>query len=442
MHQTERKIARPLSALCAVLSLALTTACGGDTDTLAPGGDERLLAAAQGTRVIEVAPSTNPVSFGTVQSPFESATPTTQIFTVTNVGSKVTSGLALSITGTGAAAYSIKPGDDGCTGRSLQLSGKNKSCTVKVTFAPAAAGTFTAALTVTVAQPKATVTVNLSGSGAYATSITIRSAVTGSDVSVNFTAAGGLTPASFALANGASRTFSGAAPGPYSVTETTPTGYRLVNLTCTASGAGTSVNTNVLQATITLASGGSVDCVYTTAEFIAVLSGTVFDDTDLTGAKGAGETGHAGVTVNLKDGSGITTLQTTTTGNDGSYSFNAATGSYKIEVVAPAGTAITTQNAGPRTVDVTSADVLGLDVGVNTFNIRVKISSCSTGLPREGSSVTLSGDTRLTDADGLATWLRPEGQYNLRTSWAISVFTLLINWVPGSVTVMDVVGCE
>jgi hypothetical protein len=68
------------------------------------------------------------VSFGTIEGPFESATPATQTFTVTNVGTKVTSGLAVSIAGTGAAAYSIKAGDDGCTGRSLGLTSKNKAC--------------------------------------------------------------------------------------------------------------------------------------------------------------------------------------------------------------------------------------------------------------------------------------------------------------------------
>lgn len=83
-------------------------------------------------------------------------------------GTKVTSGLTVAITGAGAAAYSIAAGDGGCTGRSLGLTTKNKTCTVKVTFAPSAAGTFAAALTVTVAQPKAQVSVNLTGTGAAA----------------------------------------------------------------------------------------------------------------------------------------------------------------------------------------------------------------------------------------------------------------------------------
>jgi hypothetical protein len=422
----------PSARLSSAVLLLAALACSGEPETMAPTDpDQGPIAAAQaGTRVIDVSPGTNPVSFGTVQSPFESATPTTQTFTVTNVGTKVTSGLAVSITGAGAAAYSIKSGDDGCTGRSLALSGKNKSCSVKVTFAPSAAGSFSAALNVTVAQPKATVLVNLGGTGANATSIVVRSAVTGADVSVSFTTTGGLVPATFALSNGGSRTYQEMAPGSYTVSEVTPAGHTLISLDCTFLGAGTSASTSLSLSTasITIASGGSIDCTFTTTAIIATLSGTVFDDPDLSGTKGAAEPGHGDVTVNLKDGAGTTTLQTTTTGSDGSYAFTTATGSYRIEVVAPAGTAITTSNTQPRSLTVSSATVSGLDVGVNTFNIRTTARACSSdNSPVAGVSVQLfsfatGADDKVTTADGTATWLGPMGDYNLHVPGTTVLF--------------------
>jgi hypothetical protein len=142
----------------ALLSLLTAFACTGGDDVTAPSAaDLTITAAAGGSRVISVLPAQN--DFGTVALGGTS----TRTITVTNTGTKVTSGLVVSITGAAATDYSIAAGDDGCTGRSLALSGKNKSCAIKVTFAPASAGTRNATLTAAVAQPKTSVSVGLVG---------------------------------------------------------------------------------------------------------------------------------------------------------------------------------------------------------------------------------------------------------------------------------------
>ena len=359
--------------------------CGGETDLTAPG-DPAAAAAPSDSRTVEVSPGSDPVSFGTVQAPFESAAPATQTFTVTNAGTKVTSGLAVSITGSGAAAYSIKPGDDACTGRSLQTSGKNRSCTVKVTFAPSAAGTYLAALNVSVAQPKAAVTVNLSGAGTNGTSIVIRSVVQGADVSAQFVTGGGLSLSSFNLGNGGSQTITNAAPGQYTVTETVPAGYNATSLLCTSSGNGTTFSVNGVIATLTLAAGGSIDCTFTIGE-IVTLRGTIFDDNDIDGQKAAGEPGHSGLTVRLRNSDGTATVAQTMSDTDGRYAFpGVAAGSYRVEVEAPEGLAITSANAQPRFVTVTNTSVSGLDFGLGSFTIaglvNVTVSGfCGSGNP-------------------------------------------------------------
>ncbi len=88
-----------------------------------------------------------------------------QAFTLTNTSGPASSQLTISVTP--ASAYTIKPGTDTCTGKSL---GQNKSCTVTVIFtAPAAPGSYPGTLTATGAKPNVTATVNLAGQSAKAT---------------------------------------------------------------------------------------------------------------------------------------------------------------------------------------------------------------------------------------------------------------------------------
>lgn len=73
---------------------------------------------------------------------------------------------------------------------------------------------------------------------------------------------------SFTLNDGGTKDFTNVPQGSYSVTESAKTGWDLTNLSCTASGSGTSVtpngsSTSTATASITMAAGGLADCTYT-----------------------------------------------------------------------------------------------------------------------------------------------------------------------------------
>jgi hypothetical protein len=259
-----------------VLSLAAATAIAagcGRSDGSTPTSPDFVSAPSPGLRVLSISPNTDPVDFGAVSSPFQTtppvtyvATPTTVTFTVTNTGTKPTGGLSLSITGTGAAAYSIRKGDNGCTGGL----GPNKSCTVKVTFAPTAIATYLATLTVSGGQLTSGVSANLTGAGGGR--LTIHQVVSGPDVTAGYTTTGGLNPSTFQLANGGTQDFPGLAAGSYSVTLTMPSGYELDNTTgfgsMSCSGNWTSGNnildpsTNTISLTVLAGSQDGADCTF------------------------------------------------------------------------------------------------------------------------------------------------------------------------------------
>ena len=148
------------------LALALAVAgCGSET-SMPTDASLALTANTGAARTISISPDNtagDPYALGTVTAPFSATNTIVKTFTITNTSTKVTSGIVVSLSGTGVAAYSIAAGDDGCTGRSLGTAAKNKSCTVKVTFDPSSIATYLATLQITLAQPKGTYTVNLSG---------------------------------------------------------------------------------------------------------------------------------------------------------------------------------------------------------------------------------------------------------------------------------------
>jgi hypothetical protein len=231
-----------------------------------------LVAAAPVTPSISVSPNTDPVVFETVSGPFDPNSgvrpPTTVIFTVTNTGTKSTSGISVTITGTGAAAYSVRKGDNGCTG-SLGTSAGNNSCTVKVTFAPSAAGTYDATVNFSVAKAKGVVSINITGLAAA--SIRVDYQVTaGPDTAAFFRTTGGLDPATFLLKNGQSQSYTGLVAGSYTLSFEMPVGYEFdsfalpSNWGCSWGGAGTSVDldTQSLTANIALGADGLVICTF------------------------------------------------------------------------------------------------------------------------------------------------------------------------------------
>jgi len=95
-------------------------------------------------------------------------------------------------------------------------------------------------------------------------SITIRKEATPSDgTQFGYITTGGLSPSSFSLTAGGSRTYAKLQPGSYSVTEDAPSGsWAFDSLSCSASGPGTSASTSGRQASITLGFLGAVECTY------------------------------------------------------------------------------------------------------------------------------------------------------------------------------------
>ena len=254
------------------LSLMLAVVLGGCQEAVEPtvprsGTDLPITAAVDGSRMITLSPSdalnstlASPFSVGTVVSPFGPDNYATKTLTVTNSGTRTTSAISVSWPG---APFAIT--DDQCTGRSLGVVGSKKSsCTLTVTFTPNSTGAFTATLTISIAQPKATLTVYLSGT--------------------------------------------------------------------------------------------AQDLGYT-------ISGRVFIDQDFDGNYQPNtDIGADGYEVILKDQSGTTILQNTTTGTEGTYAFGGVSnGSYQVAVTTLTGDVLTTQN--PILVNVTSADRTGILFG-------------------------------------------------------------------------------
>ncbi len=79
---------------------------------------------------------------------------------------------------------------------------------------------------------------------------------------------------------------------------------------------------------------------------LATISDFVWEDVNGDGLQTDEDTGIDGVTVNLRDASGTSFLESTTTDADGNYSFRVTPGTYVIEFVTPEGFVLTVPNQG------------------------------------------------------------------------------------------------
>ena len=147
----------------------------------------------------------------------------------------------------------------------------------------------------------APIPVNISNCG----TIEIHKVTENGDDTFGFSATGGLDPSSFDLSNGDEQDYANVQPGSYTITEDdVPTGWTLDDLSCTATGSGTSASTDDATVTITMAVGGDVDCTYTnhiklSPTISTVLSADTIDlgDTLHDSATLSGATATAGGTV-------------------------------------------------------------------------------------------------------------------------------------------------
>jgi hypothetical protein len=134
--------------------------------------------------------------------------------------------------------------------------------------------------------------VNISNCG----TIIVRKKTENGDATFGYTTTGGLTPATFNLSNGGTRTYGPGTvlAGNYSVTESTiPAGWTLKDLTCTASGSGTSATPSGATVTITMAGGGIVDCTYTNHINLSPTIATTLSDSSVS----VGDTVHDSATL-------------------------------------------------------------------------------------------------------------------------------------------------
>ncbi|WP_347250248.1 SdrD B-like domain-containing protein, partial [Zoogloea sp.] len=131
-------------------------------------------------------------------------------------------------------------------------------------------------------------------------------------------------------------TFNNVPTGTYTVVETNKPGYTDV-------GDVDGGNPNVI--TVILPPGSSSTGNDFVDERPATLGDRVWEDKNANGVQDAGESGIAGVTVQLKDAGG-NVVQSTTTDANGNYGFTVTPGTYSVAVLKPAGYEITGQDLG------------------------------------------------------------------------------------------------
>ena len=154
--------------------------------------------------------------------------------------------------------------------------------------------------------------------------------------------------------------FTGLNAGAYDVKFIAPTGDQI-----TTQGVGTnpaidsSANaTTGITAPVTLTAGQVDNNVNAGLETPpAALGSTVWFDANRDGLLDNSETGVAGVTVELLNGTGTSVLATTTTNSSGTYAFtNLNAGAYEVEFIAPTGDQFTTQGVGTNPAIDSSAN--------------------------------------------------------------------------------------
>lgn len=163
--------------------------------------------------------------------------------------------------------------------------------------------------------------------------------------------------------------FEGLAPDGYIIEFVAPSGFGTVNQNVDQStdDIGTDSDYDPMTgrtAVITVAPGEKntdIDAGYKPPNKFAQIGDQVWSDLNRDGIKDGGDPGVPGVTVNLLDSTGNTTLVTTTTDVSGNYNFIVEPKlNYIIEFVPPSGFTVTEKDAG-------SDDDLDSDAGVSTF---------------------------------------------------------------------------
>jgi protocatechuate 3,4-dioxygenase beta subunit len=135
-------------------------------------------------------------------------------------------------------------------------------------------------------------------------------------------------------------------------------------------------------------SGGAT----TAAPQTGTVSGTVFNDANADAKQETTETGIAGQTVRLLEGTAV--IATTTTGSDGSYSFSGVSaGNYAVSVTKAAGDTFTT--AGTANVTVTaSANSVAASIGEHATTAAATTTTTPTSITMSAFNQSLTLDDK------------------------------------------------
>ncbi len=178
-------------------------------------------------------------------------------------------------------------------------------------------------------------------------------------VTVNLLDSGGSTIVSTTTAGDGSYLFTGIAPGDYRVEFVAPAGY---SFSPVDQGGDDTLDSDAAVGTgrtgLFTLGATDVDVTLDAGLYQPVSIGDrVWVDADADGIQDGGESGLAGVTVNLLDAGGGTVASTATAG-DGSYSFTGLVpGDYRVEFVAPSGYSFSPVDQGADDTADSDADV-------------------------------------------------------------------------------------
>ncbi|MBN8888711.1 MAG: carboxypeptidase regulatory-like domain-containing protein, partial [Rhodospirillales bacterium] len=207
-------------------------------------------------------------------------------------------------------------------------------------------------------------------------------------VTVNLLDASGATVLGTTVTDGSGLySFTSLAAGTYEVAFLQPAGYAF-----SPTGAGTpDTDSNPNQGTgvtgpISLADGQVDNSIDAGLYRPAALGDYVFEDANANGVQDSGETGIAGVTVNLLSDDGSTTLGTTTTNSWGLYSFvNLTPGAYEVQFVQPIGYNFSPTGAGTPATDSNPDQTTGITAPVTLVSGQNDIT-IDAGLVAQGGS--------------------------------------------------------
>ncbi len=275
-----------------------------------------------------------------------------------------------------------------------------------------------------------------------------------------------LTPTTTPDSVNGTYSFTGLVPGDYIVEIVLPTGTVLSQKDAGPDNIDSDFyQSNGFTDVITVNSGQTVSDIDAGLQPAVALSGTVWNDSNVNGLQdgvgSGGESGQAGVTVQIYAADGFTLITSTTTDSNGNYSFpSLPAGLLVVAVQPPAGRGFTTQQANPTlnsdvnqytgraTVTLQQGVPNDVDAGlVDAFQIGNFIfeDTNANGLQDSGVDVGLQGVTiRLLSAGEVQlaqTQSSPTGNYAFYLTPGLS-YIIELDLLPGYTFTLPNVGAD